>query len=362
MTSRQRTPWSRRLPGAGHAHDLISDSDTYEKLRNDPTTTYTRKVRVTLKSLEDSGKLSRSQYLKLYPSDPQPPLFYGLPKVHKPGIPLRPIVSTVGSVTYDVAKHVTSLLSPLVGETQHHVKDSDAFVEFVRDLHLADDETMVSFDVTSLFTSVPTDVACDIVRKKLESEMEKEDGDLRAKTGMDVDDILQLLRLCLDTTYFQVNHMFYKQKRGAAMGSPVSAVIANLFMEEVEQKAIQSFPHEVKVWKRYVDDTFVVVKDEHVAALHHHLNQQFQGVAFTLEREDERRLPFLDVEVQTREDGTVGTAVFRKGTQTDKYLDFDSHHSSQHKESVVRSLVRRGEMFPSDDAGKSTEMYHVKRL
>ena len=57
--------------------------------------------------------------------------------------------------------------------------------------------------------------------------MEKEDGDLPAKTGMDIDDILQLLRLCLDTTYFQVNHMFYKQKRRAAMGCSVSAVIAN---------------------------------------------------------------------------------------------------------------------------------------
>ena len=47
--------------------------------------------------------------------------------------------------------------------------------------------------------------------------------------------------------------------------------------------------------------------------------QQFQGVEFTLEREDEGRLPFLDVKVQRREDGTVGTAVFRKGTHTDKY-------------------------------------------
>ena len=107
---------------------------------------------VLLKSLEDTEKLSRSQYLQLYPADPQPPLFNGLPKIHKPSIPLRPIVSTVDSVTYDVAKHLASLQSPLVGDTQHHVKDSDAFVEFVRDLHLTDNKTMVSFDVTSLFT------------------------------------------------------------------------------------------------------------------------------------------------------------------------------------------------------------------
>ena len=138
-------------------------------------------------------------------------------------------------------------------------------------------------------------------------------------------------------------------------------IIANIFMEEVEQKAIQSFPYDIKVWKRYVDDTFVVIKEEHVEALHKHLNEQFQGVAFTLERETAGVLPFLDVEVRRREDGGVSTTVFRKGTHTDKYLDFNSHHSTQHKESVIRSLVQRVETFPSDETKKSVEMRHVKK-
>ena len=128
----------------------------------------------------------------------------------------------------------------LVGTTEYHVKDSKDFVQFARDLSLADDETMVSFDVKSLFTSVPTDVACDIVKKRLEAEMEKADSSVRAQTAMDVDDIMILLRLCLNTTYFQVNGKFYKQKQGTAMGSPVSVVIANLFMEELEQKSLET--------------------------------------------------------------------------------------------------------------------------
>ena len=57
-------------------------------------------------------------------------------------------MSTIGSVTYDVAKHLTSILAPMVGTTEYHVKDSKDFVQFARDLSLADDETMVSFDVT----------------------------------------------------------------------------------------------------------------------------------------------------------------------------------------------------------------------
>ena len=339
--------------------DLIANDETYEELRNDPTAIFTRKVREVLKSIEVKGNLTRGQYLQMYPSDPLPPLFYGLPKVHKPDIPLRPIVSTIGSVTYDVAKHLASILAPLVGNSEFHVKDSHDFVRFVRTLCLTEDETMVSFDVKSLFTSVPTDIACDVAKRRLEAEMEKEDSSIRARTGMDVDDILLLLRLCLNTTYFKVNDKLYKQKQGTAMGSPVSVVIANLFMEEVEQKAIQSFSHDVKVWKRYVDDTFVVIRAEHVDAFHEHLNDQFPGVSFTLEKESAGLLSFLDVEVSRCADGSLKTSVFRKITHTDKYLDFNSHHSVQHKESVVRSLVTRGEAFSSDDTGRSSEMKHV---
>ena len=96
-------------------------------------------------------------------------------------------------------------------------------------------------------------------------------------------------------------------------------------MEELEQKSLETFGHSVKVWKRYVDDTFVVVKKEHVEALHQHLNDQFTGVSFTLEEEKEGSLAFLDVEVKRCQDGSVKTAGFRKVTHTDKYLGFNSH-------------------------------------
>ena len=340
-------------------NELISDDQTYERLQKDPTNLYTHKVREALKSIEEKGNLSRGQYLRLYPSDPSPPLFYGLPKVHKQGVPLRPIVSTIGSATYEVSKHLAGILAPLVGNTEFTVKDSKDFVEFTRTLELAEDDVMVSFDVQSLFTSVPTDVACDVAKRRLEVEFEREDSVVRAKTGMDVEDILVLLRLCLGLTYFQVDGSYYKQNKGTAMGSPVSVVVANLFMEELEEKSLQSFTYGVKVWKRYVDDTFVVIEKGCVDALHEHLNAQAPGVSFTVEGEKDGAIAFLDVEVRRTNGKSVDTAVFRKATHTDKYLDFGSHHSRHHKESVVRSLVRRGKLFPSDETEKVKEAKHI---
>ena len=139
----------------------------------------------------------------------------------------------------------------------------------------------------------------------------------------------------------------------------MSVIVANLFMEHLEERALETFQHGVKVWKRYVDDTFVVLGKDHVDALHRHLNEQFTGVSFTVEQEKGGTLAFLDVEVRRCSNGSLKTAVFRKPTHTDRYLDYTSHHSAQNKESVIRSLVRRGNTFPSDEADRLAESKHI---
>ena len=84
------------------------------------------------------------------PSSDTVPRFYGLPKVHKPVCPLPPIVSSIGSVTYQVAKFVADIISPLVGQSPHHIKNSADFVERVRNLTFQQLEVMVSYDITGL--------------------------------------------------------------------------------------------------------------------------------------------------------------------------------------------------------------------
>lgn len=112
------------------------------------------------------SSLKRYSVIKLYPQD-SIPCQDGLPKIHKEGALLRPIVSNINSVTYNIAKHIANILAPLVGNTPHHIQNSIDFVNKVRNLKMDPDETMVSYDVTSLFTCIPTMEALVTARERL---------------------------------------------------------------------------------------------------------------------------------------------------------------------------------------------------
>ena len=96
-------------------------------------------------------------------------------------------------------------------------------------------ECLSSYDVTSLFTSVPIDPALNIIKDLLEK-----DEKLNDRTVLSVQNIMELLGFCLNNTYFSFQNKFYDQVEGAAMGSSVSPIVANLSMEHFEEKALAS--------------------------------------------------------------------------------------------------------------------------
>ena len=161
------------------------------------------------------------------------------------------------------------------------------------------------------------------------------------RTPLSPERIAELLQLCLKSTYFSYNGEFYEQREGAAMGSPVSAVVANLYMEFFEELALESAPSRPRFWKRYVDDTCCIMQRDAVEPLLRHLNEVRPTIKFTMELEKDGSLPFLDTSLTRREDGTLNVTVFRKQTHTDKYLHFNSHHPASAKRAAVRSLFDR---------------------
>ena len=215
------------------------------------------------------------------------------------------------------------------------------------------DEVMVSFDVVSLFTAIPVNKACDYIRNKLNN-----DSTLQSRTSLTTDDIVSLLDLTLCNNYFVYNNCVYKQVHGCAMGSPVSLIVANFCMEVFEELAINTSTVAPRVWKPYVDDSFVIIKKDAVSSFHDTLNSIDSKIVFAIEEENNGKISFLDTLV-SRKNGVTVIDVYLKPTHTDRYLDFSPHHEIKHKVSVASTLLFRAANLPSTCEGKERETSHV---
>ena len=335
----------------------LLNQNTYKTITKDPTNTIKNKLINILKTIKTKSGLGTNIYKSMYPTGCVPPKFYGLPKIHKPDTPLRPIVSSCGSVTYGVAKELAKILKPLVGQSPHHINSTQDFVEQAKHFKLESGECLSSYDVSALFTSVPIDPALQIIKDLL-----VKDNTLKERTVMDVEDIILLLEFCLKNTYFSFQGQFYEQVEGAAMGSPVSPIVANLYMEYLEQKALSTAPHPPKFWGRYVDDTFVIHKEANKQGFLQHINSVDPAIRFTVEdNKEDGSIPFLDTIVKPEADGGLSITVYRKPTHTDQYLQWDSHHHLSAKFSVIQTLSHRASTVCSDPELLQKEKEHLRK-
>ena len=113
----------------------------------------------------------------------------------------------------------------------------------------------------------------------------------------------------------------YEQTDGTAMGSSLSPTVANIFMEDFENTAIATFHLQSKIWKRYVDDTFVIWphNNSSLQEFLSHINGLHDRIKFTMEIENNNSIAFLDVLV-TKNNSRLTTTAYRKPTHTDRYL------------------------------------------
>jgi hypothetical protein len=129
-------------------YEHLTTGGCYKKLEKDPSTKIIKDVANAIKR----SNLDEGIKKKLIPKNPIIPRIYGLPKIHKNGVPLRPIVNTIGSPTYQLVKFLAKTLKPLVGHTFSYIKDSSHFVNGIKNIHMNENDIYWSASMWSLFT------------------------------------------------------------------------------------------------------------------------------------------------------------------------------------------------------------------
>ena len=357
--------------------DLLNDTKTYQPCK-DTTKKLHRDIQESLRKLNrehgtsrlhDWSKLYYNRLLPTGNSSPAP-RFYGLPKIHKTNCPMRPIVSACGTATYQLAKFLTKILQRYTGITPSFVKDSKSFSDHLRTVKISGEEELVSFDVSALFTSIPVPTALDVINRLFTEHIEDPEAkdkygcSFRCNTiGLEKDEVMSLLKLVLENCVFTFQDRFYKQLHGAAMGSPCSPVVANIYMEYFENMALgPELPVPIKDWKRYVDDVFSIIPKGNRVILLQYLNSIDPHIKFTIEQPNaEGGIPFLDTFPKPKGE-EIAVAVYRKPTHTDRYLDFNSSHPVSAKRAVVRALMDRAENVCSDPEILANEIDHLNKV
>ncbi|BHF81595.1 hypothetical protein SprV_0802472700 [Sparganum proliferum] len=248
--------------------NLLMDKEAYAPSTVSEFKKLVNSINKTIGKLRKAGALTRREALAAKASDAAMARFYGLPK-----------------------------------DSEWTVKSAEEFLSRIKRLEVEADEVMVSFDVISLFTSIPPALAIDTIDGFLREKYDETDQQLKRVH------IIQHLELCLKT-FFTFNGQVYEQKKGTPMGPPLSGLIAEAVLRRLEQLVFSSYPP--KFWARYVDDTFVIIKRSDVQTSKALLNSIFPDIQFTMEEELNNQLAFLDVQVTKLEDGKIRTTVYLK--------------------------------------------------
>ena len=254
-----------------------------------------------------------------------------------------------------MTEELSRILRPLACSCPTTSRTHD-FVLQLKRITLQANESIVSYDVSALFTSVPINPAINIIKRRLELDQE-----LHLKTSKTVVQIISLLEFSLKTTYFQFQGRFFEQLQGAAMGSPISPIVANLYMENFENKAINTaecppkFLEEVCGWhfcghRCYKEARFPVAHQQCRPHIH-----------FTTEDATTvGSIPFLDTIVIPQSGNSLLTSVYRK--HTDMYMHWNSHHHLLAKFSVINTLKHRAMTVCSNNHLLNEEEDHLNKV
>ena len=314
--------------------EMLSDQEVYKKMPAGhgkiQSKDFNKEARKILRKSERGKKLNY-----LIEEAPVLPKMRGLPKIHKDGMPMRPITSGIGSAPHKIAKILAKPLTKTLGTiSDTHMKNTSDMMTRINEIRIFHDLKLASFDVKSLFTNVPVNDALDAIEKVVKSIA---DEDL----PLPKEDYLKLVELCMNFGCFSFNKEEYVQHSGLAMGSPLSPVAACLFMEILEETHFLKIIGSDSIWLRYVDDVLIVVpKDKNLERTLEQLNDVHQRIKFTLEVEKEGMIAFLDTCIVKTSSG-FKFKVHRKPTNKEDYVHFYSAHSDRIKSGIVIGFFLR---------------------
>ena len=314
---------------------LLEDKTTYKTIRGDPTQKLQNKNNKLIQDLFKQEIIDYKLKKKLTCDAAIAPRLYGLPKIHKPGTPLRPVSSSVDVPCYKLSKHIGEILKNTISKT-YNIKNSIELKEQIQNITLNGDDIQVSFDVISLFTNIPIYLAI----KNIMAEWET----IKQHTNIPKSKFLTILEFCLkDNNYFKFNNEFYQQTFGMPMGNPLSPTIADIILDKLLDYSVDILSMKNVFFKyivKYVDDIFAIIKRKDADIILKTLNEYHNKLQFTIEHEQNNSIAFLDIKIH-KLDNKLITNWYSKPTSSGRMMNYLSTQPQNQKLNTAFNFINK---------------------
>ncbi|XP_075160530.1 uncharacterized protein LOC142233476 [Haematobia irritans] len=335
--------------------ELLNDKSTYRTMREDPTLKLQRKNNKIIMDLFKAEYITKQEKFHLTSNSATAPRLYGLPKIHKTNMPLRPISSSVEVPCYNLSKYIGDILSNIILE-KYNIKNSMELKTRLEEVSLDEDDILISLDVVSLFTNIPIYLAIKNIMTQWKT--------LEKHTKIPKTQFLNILQFCLnDNNYFNYNNTIYNQIYGMPMGNPLSPTIADIVLDTLLEQVLNDLEKKnikIKLITKYVDDLFAIISKKDEEIILKTFNQYHNKLQFTMEKETNNCLPYLDIKVY-RNNRTIVTEWYTKSIASGRILNFHSSQPINQKINTATNLLMKA-ITLSDDKFKNKNINKVKEI
>ena len=324
-------------------------------LKSDPTNRFQNKIKELCK--KSNLIINKSDLNLLINPNPQAPILRTATKIHKANNPIRPIVNYIPAPAYKLKKFLKKLLkSKLFIENKYNIINSKQLTDLLSKLTINKNSKMISLDIKDMYTNIPVNETLKIIQDQLK---------LSNCNDEESTQIISLLQNSLQQNYFTFNGNFYLQPDGLPMGSPLSSILSEIFLQHIEHTYIEDIKKQFNIifYGRYVDDILILYNNSHDNSndILNKFNNLHPSIKFTCEQEHHNKLNYLDLTIQ-KHSTFLEYNIFRKPTTSKLSIDNNSNHPNEYKFANFRFLLNRLNQIPISKNNYRTEFNNILQI
>jgi hypothetical protein len=323
--------------------DILHDKSTYTYLSPSDSHNLANLLKARCQDFMDKDHIRNNipseclKYIDKFFENLQAPSlckFHGLPKVHKSPLTLRPICSNINFPTYGISRVVDIMLQDLVKQLPSFINNSLSLVITLEKVTIPPGNvTLFTFDVVSLYPSIPTKQALTMIEKFIFEKKLSDPASMQA--------VLSMLELCLVNNFIRFDDQVFKQIQGTCMGTPSAVVFACLFMGTLERAWMEKHKSKLLLFKRFIDDGFgISLTDEKETQ---EILEEFNNLHPNIKINSvvsKCSVDFLDLTIY-KDGNKIRTKIFQKPLNAYLYLPFSSYHANHVKTGFIRGELIR---------------------